>query len=184
MCTALWYDLRSYLRSLLENKHGKDNHGLQGCLRSTQIHCFDSRNYKQLIFVDLCPTICLKAIPAFYLRNRWWKTLLAWKILSRSSLAQWFVSKFWLTKLMLILPWQYLSVSPRGAVADWWVCADESEPACLWWADKRRMTLQTKQTMRDTHISAYSTILSPVVEEESGKWRQRKEKGNRRKIRA
>lgn len=107
----------------------------------------------------------------FYLRNRRWKTLLARKILSRSSLAQWFVSKFWLTKLMLILPWQYLSVSPQGAVADWWVCAHESEPTCLWWTDKSRMTLQTKQTMRDRHISAYSTILSPVVEEESGKGR-------------
>lgn len=60
----------------------------------------------------------------------------------------------------------------------------ESQPTCLWWIDKRRMTLQTKQTMRDPYISACSTILSPVVEEESGKGRWGKEKGNRKKIRA
>ena len=92
MTTAQWHNLRSHLRSQLETKQGKDSHGLQGCLRSMYIYCFDSRNYKQIIFADLCPTICLKAIPAFYLRNRWWKTLLAWKILSRPSLAQCFIS--------------------------------------------------------------------------------------------
>lgn len=49
--------------------------------------------------------------------------------------------------------------------------------------DKRR-TLQTAQTTKKPHISAYSTILSPVMEGKSGKERNRKERGNRRKNRA